>query len=206
MLRFRPNSSGAVSCCNMPKEQSDADPVAQRSILLDAREEFLRAALLRPGDLETARHITAITRRLRELEVVIEKQRVEEEKRHEELAKIIERLQKVTARQQRLSQQSQQILRRYPPPPQSQRSPASLPSSNQAGIEPLGGTRLRASSRPCVRRPSASVTASPPSGTRSESFSRALTAISEGRPRRNWIRWQICSQRPWSLNNRRWPT
>ena len=28
-----------------------------------------------------------------------------------------------------------------------------------------------------------------------------LTAISEGRPQRNSIRWQNCSLRPWSLNN-----
>ena len=102
--------------------QSGAEPVAQRSILLDAREEFLRAALLRSGDLGTARRITAITRRLRALKVVIEKQRVEEEKRNEDLAKMIERLEKATVRQHRLSQRSQQILRRYPPPPRSQQA------------------------------------------------------------------------------------
>lgn len=94
------------------QEQAAADSVARRSLLLDAREEFLRAALLRPGDIETARRITGITRRLREVEAAIEKQRAEEKKRQEDLAKTIERLQKLTVRQARLSQQSSQLLRR----------------------------------------------------------------------------------------------
>ena len=126
------------------QEQSGAEPVAQRSILLEAREEFLRAALLRRGDLETARHITAITRRLRELEVVIEKQRVEEEKRNEELVQDHRTTPESHGAPERLSQQSQQILRRYPPPPQSQQVLASLPSSSHAEIETVGGTGLRA--------------------------------------------------------------
>ncbi len=104
------------------QEQSGAEPAAQRSILCDAREQFLRAALLRRGDLDTARRITAITRHLKQLEVVIEKQRVEEEKRDEKLAEIIQRLQTATSRQQQLAQQSQQILVRYPPPPPSQQT------------------------------------------------------------------------------------
>jgi hypothetical protein len=81
-------------------------------LLLDAREEFLRAALLRPGDIETARRITGITGRLRDVEAAVAKQRAEEQKRHEDLAKTIERLQKLTVRQARLSQQSSQLLRR----------------------------------------------------------------------------------------------
>ena len=74
------------------QEQSAVDLSAARSLLLDAREAFLRAALLRPGDIETARQITAVTRRLREVEAAIEKQRAEDKKRREDLAKIIERL------------------------------------------------------------------------------------------------------------------
>ncbi len=69
-----------------------------------------------PGHIETARRITTITRRLRELETVIEQQRAEEEQRREKLAETIQRLQKLTARQKRLSQQSQRILRRRPAP------------------------------------------------------------------------------------------
>ena len=101
------------------QEQAAADSVAQRSLLLDAREEFLRAALLRPGDIASARRITAITRRLREVEAAIEKQRAEEQKRHEELAETIERLQKLTVRQTRLSQQSSRLLRRRLVPPKA---------------------------------------------------------------------------------------
>ncbi len=94
------------------QEQSAVDLSAARSLLLDAREAFLRGALLRPGDIETARQITGATRRLRELEAEIEKQRAEEQKRHEGLAEIVAQLQKLTVRQTRLSEQSTQLLRR----------------------------------------------------------------------------------------------
>ncbi|MCU0874374.1 MAG: VWA domain-containing protein [Pirellulaceae bacterium] len=94
------------------QEQTAGDPSALRSLLLDAREEFLRAGLLRPGDIETARQITAITRRLREVEAAIETERAEDAKRREDLAKTIERLQILSVRQARLAQQSSQLLRR----------------------------------------------------------------------------------------------
>ena len=97
-------------------QQSDADASAERSLLVDAREEFLRAALLRPGHIETARRITTIARRLSELEKVIEKQRAEEEQQRETLAETIGRLQKLTVRQEHMSQQSQGVLRRRPVP------------------------------------------------------------------------------------------
>ena len=67
--------SRVVSCSNMRRSNppSTCRPLAR--CLLDAREAFLRAGLLRPGDIETARQITAVTRRLREVDAAIEKQR-----------------------------------------------------------------------------------------------------------------------------------
>ena len=94
------------------EEQSDTDAVAERSLLVDAREEFLCAALLLPGDIETARRITTISRRLHELEPVIAQQRAEEEQRHEKLAVTVQRLEKLLVRQKRLAQRSQRILSR----------------------------------------------------------------------------------------------
>ncbi len=96
------------------QEQSDADALGERSLLVDAREEFLRAALLRPGHLETARRITTITRRLGKLAAVIEQQRAEEEQQREKLAQTIRRLEKLCVRQEHLSEQSRSILRRSP--------------------------------------------------------------------------------------------
>lgn len=108
------------------QEQSDADPVAERSLLVDAREEFLRAALLQPGHVETARRITTITRRLREVDKVIDERRAEEQQRHEKLAETIGRLQKLTLRQKRLSERSRRVLRR---PPVLSGEEANLPES-----------------------------------------------------------------------------
>ena len=107
------------------QEQSAVDLSAAHSLLVDAREAFLRAALLRPGNVETARQITAVTRRLREVETAIEKQRAEEKKRHENLSELIAQLQKLTVRQARLSQQSRQLLRRRLVPPQADLSKSS---------------------------------------------------------------------------------
>jgi len=97
-------------------EQSDTDAIAQRSLLIDAREQFLRSALLRPGHIETARQITKITRRLGELEVVIEQQRAQEERQRETLAETVERFQKLSVRQELLSQRSQDVLSLRPEP------------------------------------------------------------------------------------------
>jgi Ca-activated chloride channel homolog len=94
------------------QEQSEIDVFAARSLLLNSREAYLRAALLRPGNVETARQITGVTGRLKELDAAIEKQRDAEKKRHEGLAEIIGQLEKLTRRQARLSQQSGQLLAR----------------------------------------------------------------------------------------------
>ncbi len=121
---FRARFTQGSELLSFAREQSDADALAEQSLLLDAREEFLRAALLRPGDIETAGRITTITRRLRELETVIEQQRAEEKQRREKLAETIRRLEKLCVRQERLSQQSQAVLRR---PPELSGADANLP-------------------------------------------------------------------------------
>jgi hypothetical protein len=95
----------------LAEEQAAVDPFAERSLLLDAREEFLRAALLKSGDLESARRITSTTRRLRKIEATIEAQRAEQEERQEKLTAIIERLRNLAARQSGLAAQSSQVLR-----------------------------------------------------------------------------------------------
>ena len=97
-------------------EHADREPFAEQSLLVDAREEFLRAALLKPGDIEMARRITAVTQRLHDLEKVIEEKRAEESQRREKLTDMIERLRKLTVRQEGLAQKSQRFLRRQPIP------------------------------------------------------------------------------------------
>ncbi len=119
-VAFRARFKQGSELLRFAQEQSGADSLAERSLLVDSQEEFLRAALLQPGHIETARRITTITQRLRELETVIEQQRAEEEQRREKLAETIQRLQTLTGRQERLSQQSRRILRRRPAPTQEE--------------------------------------------------------------------------------------
>jgi Ca-activated chloride channel family protein len=127
---FRARFEQGSELLKSAQEQADADAFAERSLLVDSREEFLRAALLRPGDIETARRITTIARRLREVETVIDQKRAEEEQRQEKLAETIRRLEKLTVRQKRLAQRSQRVLRRPP-----------IPSGEDANLpEPLVAT------------------------------------------------------------------
>jgi Ca-activated chloride channel family protein len=130
-VAFRAKFKQGSELLKFAQEQSGVDPSAERSLLVDAREEFLRAALLRPGHIETARRLTTITQRLRELEKVIEQQRAEEERRREKLAETIQRLQKLTMRQQRLSQGSRRVLRRRPVLSQEQRNYPEPPVSTE---------------------------------------------------------------------------
>ncbi len=123
---FRARFAQGSQLQQFAQEQSGVDPLAERSLLVDAREEFLRAALLQPGHIETARRITAITRRLREVEAVIEQQRSEEQQRHEKLAETVGRLRKLAMRQKRLSERSRRVLRR---PPVLSGEQANLPES-----------------------------------------------------------------------------
>lgn len=97
------------------QEQSETDPFAERSLLVDAREQFLLAALAQPGRLDVARQISAITRRLHELDKVIERQRAEERQRQEKLVDTIRRLESLVARQKRLAERSRRVLRRPVP-------------------------------------------------------------------------------------------
>jgi hypothetical protein len=94
------------------QEQSAADLSAARSLLLEAREAFLCAGLLQPGDIATARQITLATRRLREVDAALGQQVAAEQKRREGLAEIIGQLEQLTLRQARLAQQSAQLLAR----------------------------------------------------------------------------------------------
>jgi Ca-activated chloride channel family protein len=128
---FRARSKQGGQLLKFAQEQSGTDAFAERSLLVDAREEFLRAALLRPGDIETARRITTITRRLRELETVIQQQRAEEEQRREKLVETIGRLQKLAARQKRLAERSRNVLRRPVPTGEDANLPESYFNTEQ---------------------------------------------------------------------------
>ena len=128
---FRARFKQGSELLRFAQEQSDADAFAERSLLVDAREEFLRAALLRPGHIETARRITTITRRLGELETVIEEQRAEEKQQREKLADSIGRLEKLSVRQELLSQRSRQVLRRPVPTGEEANIPEYLATTGQ---------------------------------------------------------------------------
>jgi hypothetical protein len=113
---FRARFKQGTELLAFAHEQSGSDASAEHSLLVDAREEFLRAALLQPGHIDTARRITTITGRLGELEAVIAQQRAEQRQRDEKLSETIQRLQKLTERQEQLARHSRRALRSRPAP------------------------------------------------------------------------------------------
>ncbi len=112
------------------------DALARQASLVQAREEFLLAAMFKPGDAGTAREISALTAGIHALDEAIRKQKEEEEKQREELAAAVERLKELFARQLHLSQKSQQLVRNRPPVPPEQRL-AEVPAaqSEQTGVK-----------------------------------------------------------------------
>lgn len=128
---FRARCQRGGELRRLATEQAAADAVAARLLLLDAREEFLRAALLQPGDLVAARQITGLTGEIRALADQIEKQRAAENQRREDLAKVIERLRELAARETRLAEQSQRLLRRQPAPPPAELAALAAPAATE---------------------------------------------------------------------------
>ena len=133
---FRARFERGDQLLGMAREQADADEFAERSLLTDAREEFLLAALSRPGHLEAARRITTITRRLGELATLIEKRQEEDRQRGAKLDEMVRRLEKLAARQRRLSQRSQRVLqRRRVPTGEAANLPESMIDPEQFGAQ-----------------------------------------------------------------------
>lgn len=122
------------------QEQSGLDLAAARALLLDAREAFLDAGLLRPGDFEAARQVTAVTRRLREWDAKLEKLRAAEEKRQAKLGELIRQLERLALRQSHLSGQSARWLTRRIVPPDADLSTSGESDNDMTADESLSST------------------------------------------------------------------
>ncbi len=109
---YRERSRRGAELFQHAQEQVAVDPSGARALLIDAREQFLCAALLRPGDAAAARQITAITGRLGDLDAEIEKQRAEEGNRRAALAEVIGQLEGLAVRQAQLANESARMLAR----------------------------------------------------------------------------------------------
>jgi Ca-activated chloride channel family protein len=93
----------------------ESDPRTALTQLTDAREEFLRAALILPGSLPAAQQIAGISAQIRTVEQAVKEQEKAEEDLQEKLKVAIEELKVLTQREAALSQQSQQLLKKRPP-------------------------------------------------------------------------------------------
>ena len=106
----------------------ETDPRAALLVLTNAREKFLHAALIRPGDMPAAKKIAGISAQIRAVEQAILKQEKEEQDLQEKLQAALEELKQLTARETALSQQSQKLLRRRPVVPLEEKTAAIPPA------------------------------------------------------------------------------
>lgn len=102
----------------------ETDPRAALPALLQARENFLLAAMTRPGDQPAARQIAGVSAQIRLIEQQIQKQEEAEEGLQEKLRAAIEKLQELTRQENSLADQSRQLLRKRPPAPAEEKTAA----------------------------------------------------------------------------------
>jgi len=91
------------------------------AMLLESREFFLRAALLKPGDRPAAEQIAGVTAQMRELEKRVAESQQAGADLQQRLAQAVELLRELTEKEAQLSAQAQQLMRRRPPPPSSEK-------------------------------------------------------------------------------------
>ncbi len=146
-LTYRARCKQGSELLKSAEEQAETDVFAARSLLDDAREQYLRAALLKPGDRAAARQVTHITRRLRVVDTEVERQRAAQRRRREKLSDLIQQLEELTGHQVRLSERSRQLMRQRPPPSEEDYN---LPEEMAVGSQ--GPTRQQARQAPAIAK------------------------------------------------------
>jgi uncharacterized protein YegL len=117
------------------QESAESNPQAALFALTQAREEFLQAALQRPGELKTAQRIARLSAQIRAVEQVLKEQEDAEKDLQQKLQEAIEQLQLLVQRETALAQTSQQLLRKRPPATAEEKSAAVEPARiEQAGV------------------------------------------------------------------------
>ncbi len=100
----------------------ESDPRAALPQLESARAEFLRAALVIPGELKTAQQIAGLSAQIRIVTAKIEELNKAEQAQQKKIEEAIKQLQELAQREAKLAQQSQQILTKRPPVPPEQQA------------------------------------------------------------------------------------
>jgi len=111
------------------QSSAETDPRSALTILQDAREGFLRAAMLQPSDMQAAQQIAGVSAQIRKVELAVQAQEKAEEDLQEKLKVAIEELKVLTQRETVLSQQSQQLLKKRPPA-----TPEEITSAEASGL------------------------------------------------------------------------
>lgn len=107
------------------------DPRAALTVLLEAREEFLRAALILPGSEQAAQQIAGVSAQIRMAEQAVKNQEKAEEDLQQKLKEAVEQLKELTKRQTALSWQSQQLLKKRPPAAPEEQASAAQPAREE---------------------------------------------------------------------------
>ena len=106
----------------------ESDPETALFTLMEARRELLQAAMMQPGDPDTARQIAGISLQIRTVKKAVQEQEAAEKDLQQKMQEAIEQLHLLTNRENTLARQSQQLLRRRPAVPEKERAAAVKPA------------------------------------------------------------------------------
>jgi len=125
------------------QESLQSDPPACLLLLSAARNDYLRAALLRPGDETTAQHIAGITRQIHSVEATLRERQQKEEDLQQRISSAIEQLRELERRQTKLSLQGQRLLRKRPRLTQPEGEDAAAPALTEQADVQRGTSEVR---------------------------------------------------------------
>ena len=113
------------------QELVESDPQSALFILTEARNEFLQAALQKPGDKPVAQQVAGISAQIRAIEQAIQEQEEAEKDLQQRLQEAIEQLQLLVQREKILAENSQQLLRKRPPAPEEEKAASIEPARTE---------------------------------------------------------------------------
>jgi len=116
------------------------DPFIAEELLAAARDFFLQAAIIKPGDLSTAEKITAISNQLNKIKKRTETQRNAQGEIQNDLTEAVKRLKELTDREKYLAQIGTRMTRRHPSATKEDKNNAITPSWEEQ-IQILTGTK-----------------------------------------------------------------
>jgi Ca-activated chloride channel homolog len=97
------------------------NPELALTMLDGAREEFLKAAMLSPGDMQAACYITGVSAQMCAVEAKVRELQQSERQVEQSIEQLVKQLRELTLREEKLARDARTMLRAYPPPKEDEK-------------------------------------------------------------------------------------